>query len=561
MESRAKPGGHQVNDSYRMPSRSLVKNDNLAMTERADIPRSKFMGSWTRNTTFNAGDLVPFMVEEILPGDQMNYNVTAYLRMSTPLFPLFDNQQVSTFFFFVPNRLVWENWQKFCGEQNSPADSTNYTIPQRISITDDAHGGFAPQSVADHFGLPTWGQVPNGNAISVNALPFRAYNLIWNEWFRDQNLQTPRDVNVTNTADTDELYCARRAKLHDYFTSCLPWPQKNNNPTVPLSGQIPVSGLGFTGGQSWNSTSPTLYQPGFVSGQFNTFTAVPDYGTMYMRGATNPATGAQVYPDVYVDLVNGAGLALQTLRSAIMVQSLYERDARGGTRYTEIVRSHFGVVSPDARLQRPEYLGGGSSPLQLTPIAQTAPSAGAAVGALGAAGTSVGNHSASYAATEHGWIIGLINVQTELSYQQGIPRAFSRRTRFDFYWPALALLGEQAVYKKEIFAVGTPALDNSVFGYQERWAEYRMKYSEVTGTFRSTMTGTIDQWHLSQKLQSGTAVLNGAFITDLPPMSRVLAAGVTATQDGVEYLANIYIQRTAVRPLPMFSTPATLGRF
>jgi Capsid protein (F protein) len=544
-----------MNDSYRMPTRSLVKNDAQAMTERADIPRSRFLGSWTHNTTFNAGDLVPFLVDEVLPGDQMSYDVTAYLRMSTPLFPLFDNQKADTFFFFVPNRLVWDEWPRFMGEQRNPNDTTAFTVPESPS----AVGGYLPYTIADYFGLPTTGQIDSGRVITANALPFRGYKLIWNEWFRDQNLQTAEVINF-GTGFEDNIYCLGRAKMHDYFTSALPWPQKTQTPAVPMTGKLPVQGLGFGGGQAYNSTSPTLYQPGGTVGQFSRFTAVPDYGTMYMRGTTFPQTGSQEFPDVYVDLVNGAGLALNTLRSAIMVQSLYERDARGGTRYTEIVRSHFGVVSPDMRLQRPEYIGGGSSPIQLTPIAQTAPSVGQTVGALGAAGTSVGSHRASYAATEHGYIIGLINVQSEVSYQQGMARMWNRRTRFDFYFPALALLGEQAILRKELYQSGIPEEDNLVFGYQERWHEYRTRYSMVTSQFRSTMPGTLDAWHLSQRLNAGVA-LNGAFIRDIAPMARVLAAGQTATDLAQQYLANIYVRRTATRPLPMFSTPATLGRF
>lgn len=543
--------------AYELPSRQLIKNDSQSMTERADIPRSTFVTQWSHNTSFNAGDLIPFMVDEILPGDTMRYDTTAYLRMATPLFPMFDNQKVDTFFFFVPNRLVWDNWQRFCGEQTNPTDTTAYTIPTCPSPL----GGYENFSLADYFGLPTFPQVNSGQILQANALPFRAYALIWNEWFRDQNLQTSLTVNTGDTA-TLNSFPAKRAKMHDYFTSCLPWPQKQQIPAVPMQGKLPVQGIGFAGGQAYSSTSPTLNQPGGIQGQFSRFTAVPDYGTMYVRGTTfNPPFGGTEFPDVYVDLVNGAGLALQTLRSAIMVQSLYERDARGGTRYTEIVRAHFGVISPDMRLQRPEYIGGGSAPLNLTPVAQTAPTAGLSVGALGAAGTAVGSHNASYAATEHGYILGLINVQSELSYQNGMARMWNRRTRFDFYWPALALLGEQAVLKKELFQSGIPAEDNSVFGYQERWHEYRTRYSMVTGPFRSSYPSTLDAWHLGQELTAATAALNGAFVTDNPPMERVLAGGEVTVDLQQSYLVNILIRRNATRPMPMFSTPATLGRF
>lgn len=532
--------------SYKLPSRRLVSQEDAAMTARPDVPRSKFVGSWTRKTTFDAGLLVPFMVEEVLPGDQLSYDVTAYVRMSTPLFPLMDNQRIDTFFFFVPNRLLWFNWPEFMGEQINPGDSIAFTIPG----IDSAVGGFPAHSIYDHMGVPVAPQTP-GAAIRINALPLRAYNQIYNQWFRDENLINSVPQNIGDGTDAVGAYTLqRRAKSHDYFTSALPWPQKFTAPLVPLSGLAPVKGLGVIAGSSF----PT------IAGVFNetlgtgiTYPFSRDVSTLavQMRGTANPGS-----PDVYADLAAAAGVTINALRQSFLVQQLMERDARGGTRYTEIVRSHFGVISPDARQQRPEYIGGGSSPFNITPVAQTA-TGGIGVGALGAAGTAVGQHRASYAATEHGYIIGIINVKSELSYFQGLHKMWTRQTRYDFYWPSLAGLGEQAVLRKEIYTVGNPALDDTIFGYQERWHEYRTRTSEVTGLFRPNVPSALVGWTLTQNF-TVPPVLGQTFVQDNPDMARVLAGAVTTNQ---QYLADILIRRTAVRPIPTFGTPVTLGRF
>lgn len=546
---------------YYLPTRRLVSQNDAAMIESANVPRSKFTGSWTRKMTFGgdpagpttSGGLWPFLVEEVLPGDHMSYNMTAYVRMSTPLFPIFDNQRIDTHFFFVPNRILWTNWVKFMGEQASPTDSIAFTIPQLVSPV----SGFLVGGLADHFGLPTVGQLTAGQTINVNALPFRAYLRIWQDWFRDQNVMPTAVINTGDGPDTTTDYFVRgRSKSHDYFTSALPWPQKFVAPTVPFTGLAPVTGIGvqFQGAgaaaQNW----------------METLGATPLYGNALTTGAaTQPAalvvgikaTGAG-QPEIFADLSQATGVAINTFRQAFLVQSLLERDARGGTRYVELIRSHFGVTSPDFRLQRPEYIGGGQSPLQITPVAQTAPSATLPVGALGAAGTAVGSHRASYAATEHGFIIGLISVRTELSYQQGVHKMWDRLTRYDYYWPALAGLGEQAILRKEIYATGVIADDDMVFGYQERWHEYRTRTSEVTGIMRSTAAGTLDAWHLAQRFTT-PPTLSVSFLQDSPPMSRILAAGTLAA--GQQYLADIMIERTAVRPVPMYGTPVNLGRF
>jgi len=528
--------------SYQLPARKLASQQDSAIIQRPDVPRSKFVGSFTRKTTFNAGLLIPFLLDEVLPGDHMKYDCTAYVRMATPYFPMMDNQRIDTHFFFVPNRLVWSNWQRFMGEQADPSQSIDLVTPKCEGP------GTGVGSVWDYFGLPVAASL---TYLYPNELPFRAYNLIYNEWFRDENLiakanQFTNDAGHTDTQFGVNGFPFRRGKSQDYFTSALPWPQKFTAPSI----QSAVSGLGIASADLNVGTGPigsvidTFSQPSNTS-----------YSNAY-DGTTVPywmkATAAG-YPQVYAEA------SVNSFRQAFLVQQLLERDARGGTRYTEIIRSHFGVISPDARQQRPEYIGGGSSALNITPVAQTTGGAGT-IGVLGAAATSIGKHMASYASTEHGYIIGLISVRSELSYGQGVPRHFSRSTRYDYYWPSLAGLGEQAVLRKEIFATGNVASDNTVFGYQERWHEYRTRYSDVTGRFRTDVANTLSAWHLAQNFVSAP-VLGQTFIQDTPPMARVLSGGSTVAEQNIEYLADILIQREAVRPLPMFGTPVTLGRF
>lgn len=534
--------------AIQFPTRSLVSHESQSMIARPDVPRSTFINSWTWKGTFDAGYLIPFLVDEILPGDHMRYRATAYLRMSTPIFPLLDEQRVETFFFFVPCRLLWSNWQKFMGQQETPGDSIAYTIPQVVS----AVGGFLVGSVFDYMGIPTVGQCGAAQDMSVNALPLRAYRRIYWEWFQDENSGNTTSL-IPITTDGPESVASyplrRRNKSHDYFTTCLPWPQKFTAPTVALGGTAPVRGLGST--ETYPGSGP------FAG--FDTDGNAVNWSTVYGAAAAPPlVANTSAAGSVYADLAASVGVSINVLRQAFLVQQLLERDARGGTRYTEVVKAHFGVTSPDARLQRSEYIGGGSSPMNVTPIAQTAPTVGLTVGALGAAATGVGNHEADYAATEHGYVIGLINVRTELSYSQGLHRMWTRLSRYDFYFPALAQLGEQAVLRREIFAVGDPSADDLVFGYQERFHELRTRVSEVTSLFRPYVTGNIDEWHMSQMF-TPAPVLGPTFLQEDPPMTRVLAAGALSV--GQQYLCQVLINRTAVRPLPVFGTPVQLGRF
>jgi hypothetical protein len=524
---------------------SHTSNHTFSEVPSVQIPRSSFNRSHTIKTTFDSGDLIPILVDEALPGDTFRVKLTAFSRMATPIYPVMDNLFMDVFFFSVPNRLLWDNWEKFCGEQVNPGDSIDYTVPKLAS----SYGaGRLESSIYDYMGLPSGANVFK----TTSALPFRAYNRIYNEWFRDQNLQdsieqiTDDGPDLANAADRDSKYIIKkRGKRHDYFTSALPWPQKGDSVDLPLGQYAPVVGDG----------TPPYMEDQFGAAQGNLTVASGGNVTTSLGGSA--ALGPMEFrtSGLQADLSTATAATINQLRQAFQVQKLLERDARGGTRYVEIIKAHFGVTTPSAGW-RSEYLGGGTRMVNISPIAQTSSTdATSPQGNLAAMGTAtLDGIGFTKSFTEHCTIIGLVNVRADLTYQQGLNRMWSRDTRYDFYWPALANIGEQAILNKEIYFQGT-ADDDDVFGYQERYAEYRYKPSIITGAFRSNASASLDSWHLAQDFSSLPA-LNSAFIEDNPPVSRVVAV-----PSEPEFLFDGYFDMNCVRPMPLYGVPGMVDHF
>lgn len=533
-----------------------------------DIQRSKFVRPSTHKTTFNAGNLIPIYVDEVLPGDTFKMNMSSVIRMSTPIYPVMDNANLDVYFFFVPNRLVWDHWKEFFGENNSThwEQPVEYEVPQITAPT----GGWAKGTIADYMGIPT--KIEN---ISVQALPFRAYCKIWNDWFRDQNLKDPAMISMDETTTAganngDYVTNAEKgalplkvAKYHDYFTAALPEPQKG--PEVNIGG-ITTNYKVITGEDHYAGTTPLHMKATtgtFTNTNYTTFYAdkngTENRSVTGQRGPTtledNAVTMAPT--NLWADASAGTATSINALRQAFAIQRLYEKNARGGTRYIEIIKAHFGVQSPDARQQRSEYLGGTRVPINMDQVVQTSNSGDGITPQGNTAGYSLTAFNESMftkSFTEHGYIIGLACIRTEHTYQQGIERFWSRKKMLDYYFPTLANLGEQAILNKEIYAQGN-ATDDEAFGYQEAWAEYRYKPSRVSGAMRSNYQTTLDAWHYADKYAQ-QPILSSEWIDETSAnIDRTLAVQST-TED--QFIADFYFACEATRPMPLYSIPGLI---
>lgn len=540
---------------------------------RIDMSRSTFDRSHSVKTSFNVGSVVPFYVDEVLPGDTFDVKTSKVVRLQTLLTPVMDNIYLDTYFFFVPNRLTWEHWKEFMGENTQSAwlPTTEYAIPQLTA----PQGGWQVGTLADYFGVPT-----GVSGLSVNALPFRAYALIMNEWFRDENLTDPLDIPVTDATVqgvnginyiTDVAkggFPFRAAKYHDYFTSCLPAPQKGPDVTIPVSAgaNLPVVPLTTPVDDSLLTQSYTAKFIGMNPEYDNSFISFYKDGKQVAvdsaSGGGNGSSGkfgGPIISNLWA-IDNGAvsSATINQLRMAFQIQRLYEKDARGGTRYIEIIKSHFGVTSPDARLQRPEYLGGNRIPITINQVLQqsgTVPDAGTPQGTVTGQSLTTDTHSDFRKSfVEHGFVIGVMVARYNHTYQQGLERFWSRKDRFDYYWPVFSNLGEQAVKNREIFAQGN-AQDDEVFGYQEAWADYRYKPSHVTGEMRSQYAQSLDAWHLADDYDSLPKLSDSWIREDPGTVNRVLAV---SSEEVNQIFCDVYIRNRSTRPMPLYSIPGLI---
>ena len=556
-----------------------VNQSHFAMIPQANIRRSVFDRSHVYKTTFNEGQLIPYFVDEVIPGDTFTLNPVEFCRLATPVVPFMDNIYIESFFFFVPSRLVYDKWVNLCGEQENPEDSTDYLVPT-VSLTGDM-----TNKLPDYMGIACASGTFNN--VSVNCLPFRCYWTIWNEWFRDENLQKSVKVSkgesntvlepmgqstsnpnyglpsgVSNWYDP-----APRGKRYDYFTGALPWPQKGPAVDLPLGQTAALTvgdnasltmPAGYLGANSSSSQVDNGFFPTNLSVNSLSSFGFNNYQTNTIHGVgANPKEfPLKAVNGVSVDLSSATSITINSLRQAFMLQRYYEIDARGGTRYTEKLQAHFGVTNPDARLQRPEFLGSHSSMMNINPVTQTSSTDSTTPqGNLAAYGLNAQRyHAFTKSFSEFGYVIGLINVRADLTYQQGVNKMWLRSDVLDFYWPSFAHLGEQAIQNIEIYCQGNDD-DKKVFGYQERYAEYRYKPSLITGQFRSTYKEPLDIWHLSQKFAT-LPTLSDEFIQDHPPISRVVAV-----PSYPHFLLDVKFNLKCIRPMPMFGIPGMMGHF
>ena len=505
-----------------------------------NAPRSAFDRSSKHSTTVDTGLIYPIFWEPVLPGDTLNLTMNALARLATPIFPYMDNLYMDVHFFFVPNRLLWEHWEQFQGAQTNPDDSVEYEVPSLSQVTHAA--GFGELSIYDYFGLPTKEAFASQADMPI-ALPLRAYAKIWNDWYRDENMQNSFSFPLTDAADTTAYTLLRRNRRKDYFTSATPWPQKGPSVQLPLGSSAPVNYV-------HNNTNPWLLKAA-VSG--STYLH-PEGLSSTSLGQLQEDTGSftmQMDPagNLEADLTDATSATVNEWREAIVLQQMLELDARSGTRYVEALLARFGVVSPDFRLQRSEYVGGQTLDVNVSPIAQTSETATSPQGNLAGFAVARGKAAVNYSCVEHGQFLGLVSFRADTTYQQGLNRHWSVRTRYDYYEPMAANLGEQAILNKEIvFNSAATGGNNGVFGYQERWAEYRYKPGMVTGRFRSNATGTLDAWHLAVDLADDTDLAD--LIPENPPVDRIIAV-----TDEPQFILDTWTRFKHVRVMPIYSTP------
>lgn len=528
---------------------------NFAQNPQVGVSRSRFQRNSDNKTTFNTGDLIPIYLDEVLPGDTHQVDVACVMRMATPIFPVMDNAFCDFYFFFVPNRLLWEHWKEFMGENKETAwtPKTEYSVPQVTAPAD----GWEEGTLADYLGLPT-----KVKGISVSALPGRAYGLIYNEWFRNQNVTQPTLVEVTDATTTGKndgsatndsaitlAKPLKAAKVFDYYTGALPEPQKGEPITIPLTGNAPIVGKNVNDGKNIEYALRVVDGGNVRVSDF--YINAPDI--KFPNGSTR-VQDEDINAFLYADLGNVTAATINQLRQAFQIQKLLEKDARGGTRYREVLREHFGVISPDSRMQIPEYLGGYRLPINVSQVIQTSSTDSTSpMGNTAALSvTTMNKPMFTKSFTEHGFIMGLAVVRTDQTYQQGIERMWSRKGRYDYYWPALANIGEQAILNKEIYAQGNKA-DEEAFGYQEAWADYRYKPSKVTGLFRSNAAQSLDAWHYAQDYDALPTLSTAWMEQNDAEMKRTLAV-----QSQPDFIADIYFMNKTTRCMPVYSIPGLI---